>query len=194
MGAFMLHKQLFLTLSLSALLLAGCSTTHYISITPQVEVENSGLTNNRVIDVSTSTKLTSTVGSIKTGINEYADIYTTNDIKASIRDSVLNGLREIGFTPDQGVLPAADLKIEITKMSYTTKVETLKTVATLDFEIKAVLAAKGQTYKANYGSQKIEEYGTMPYQEDVQDDMNGLASQTVNRLLSDPNIITLLKE
>lgn len=190
----MLNKQLFLTLSLSALLLAGCSTTHYISITPQVEVENSGQTNNRVIDVSTSTKLTSTVGSIKTGINEYADIYTTNDIKVSIRDSVLNGLHELGFTPDQGVLPAADLKIEITKMSYTTKVETLKTIATLDFEIKAILAAKGQTYKANYGSQKIDEYGTMPYQEDVQDDMNGLASQTVNRLLRDPNIIALLKE
>lgn len=190
----MLHKQLFLTLSLSALLLAGCSTTHYISITPQVEVKNSGLTNSKVIEVSTSTKLTSTVGSIKTGINESADIYTVNDVKLSIKESVLNGLRKLGFTPDQGVLPAADLKIEITKMSYTTKVETLKTVATLDFEISAVLAAKGQTYKANYGSQKIEEYGTMPYQETVQNDMNGLASQTVNRLLSDPNIIALLKE
>lgn len=189
----MLTKSLFLTLSLSALLLAGCSTTHYINITPQTDVTNESLTNDRVIDVTTSTKLTSTVGSIKTGINERADIFTTNDVKLSIKDSVLSGLRELGFTPDQGVMPAADLDIEITKMSYTTTVETLKTVATLEFELKTTLAAKGQTYKANYGSKKVKEYGTMPYQKDVETDMNDLASQTVNRLLSDPNILSLLR-
>ncbi|WP_232728926.1 YajG family lipoprotein [Marinomonas sp. ef1] len=143
--------------------------------------------------MTTSTKLTNAVGSIKTGINERADIFTTNDVKQSVKDSVLSGLRKMGFTPDQGLMPAADLQIEITKMSYTTKVETLKTVATLEFELKATLAAKGQTYKANYGSQKVREYGTMPYQQAIQDDMNALASQTVNRLLSDPNIIALLK-
>jgi uncharacterized lipoprotein len=189
----MLNKQLFLTLTLSALLLTGCSTTHYISITPQTDVSTGNLANDRVINVSTSTKLTSTVGSIKTGINERADIYTTNDVAVSVKESVLKGLRELGFTPDQGVMPAADLQIEITKMSYTTKVETLKTVATLEFELRTTLAAKGQTYKANYGSQKVREYGTMPYQQAVEDDMNNLASQTVNRLLSDPNIISLLK-
>ncbi|NVK74206.1 hypothetical protein C0J08_11315 [Marinomonas sp. CT5] len=189
----MLNKHFFLTLSLTTLLLAGCSTTHYISITPETNIKNASLTNERVIEVSTSTKLTNSVGSIKTGINEHADIFTTNDVTQSVKDSVLSGLRQLGFTPDQGLMPPAKLQIDITKMSYTTKVETLKTVATLDFELKVTLAAKGQTYKANYGSQKVREYGTMPYQEAVQDDMNGLASQTVNRLLSDPNIIALLK-
>ncbi|MFT2099702.1 YajG family lipoprotein [Marinomonas sp. 2405UD66-6] len=189
----MLNKQLFLTLSLSALLLAGCSTTHYISISPQPEISTNTLSNDRVINVSTSTKLTTTVGTIKTGLNERADIYANNDVAASVKESVLKGLRDLGFTPDQGVMPAADLQIEITKMSYTTKVEALKTIATLDFELKTTLAAKGQTYKANYGSQKVREYGTMPYQQAIEDDMNDLASQTVNRLLSDPNIITLLK-
>lgn len=189
----MLNKQLFLTLSLSALLLAGCSTTHYISITPQEDVKTATLSNEKVIDVTTSTKLTNAVGSIKTGINERADIFTTNDVKQSVKNSVLSGLRKMGFTPDQGLMPAADLQIEITKMSYTTKIETLKTVATLEFELKVTLAAKGQTYKANYGSQKVREYATMPYQQAVQDDMNALASQTVNRLLSDPNVIALLK-
>ncbi|WOD09358.1 YajG family lipoprotein [Marinomonas sp. GJ51-6] len=120
-------------------------------------------------------------------------MYANNDVAASVKESVLKGLRDLGFTPDQGVMPAADLQIEITKMSYTTKVEALKTIATLDFELKTTLAAKGQTYKANYGSQKVREYGTMPYQQAIEDDMNDLASQTVNRLLSDPNIITLLK-
>lgn len=189
----MLNKQVFLTLSLSTLLLAGCTTTHYINIDPVAEIDANYFTNDRVIEVSSSTKLTSTVGSIKTGLNERADIYINNDITASVKESVLKGLRELGFTPDQGVMPAADLQIEITKMSYVTKVEALKTIATLDFELKTTLAAKGQTYKANYGSQKVKEYGTMPYQEAIEEDMSSLASQTVNRLLSDPNIITLLK-
>lgn len=189
----MLNKSLFLSLSLSTILLAGCSTTHYINITPQADVKNASLTNDRVIQVSTSTDLTSSVGSIKTGINERADIFTTNDIKQSVKSSVLNGLQSLGFTPNQGVMPAADMQIDITKMSYKTKVDGLKTVATLDFELKTTLSAKGQTYKANYGSQKVKEYGTMPYQKDIETDMNDLASQTVNRLLSDPNILILLK-
>ncbi len=189
----MLNKQLFLTLSLSALLLAGCTTTHYINIAPEIDVEAKNLTNDRVISVTTSSKLTSSVGSIKTGLNEYADIYTTNDIKESVKEGVLFGLRELGFTPDQGVMPPAELQIEISKMSYTTKVNTLKTIASLEFELKATLKAKGQTYKANYGSEKTKEYGTMPFQQAVEDDMNALASQTVNRLLQDPNIILLLK-
>ncbi|MCB5160372.1 YajG family lipoprotein [Marinomonas algarum] len=189
----MLNKPLILSLSLSALLLAGCSTTHYISIDPKVEVQTTNLKNDRVIDVSTHTALTNTVGSIKTGINERADIFLTNDIKESVKQSVLTGLKTLGFTPDQGVMPAADLQIDIIKMRYTTKVESLKTIATLEFELKTTLSAKGQTYKANYGSKKTREYGTMPYQQDVEDDMNDLASQTVNRLLSDPNILSLLQ-
>lgn len=189
----MLNKQLFLTLSLSTLLLAGCSTTHYINVNPQAQVTNSNLSNSRVIDVTARTQITSNIGSIRTGIKEKADIFTTNDITASVRNSVLTGLKEMGFTPDQGLMPAADLQIDITKMSYTTEVEKLKTVATLDFELRVALTTKGQTYKANYASQKVREYGTMPYQQAIEDDMNDLASQTVNRLLSDPNIITLLR-
>ncbi|RBO79636.1 YajG family lipoprotein [Marinomonas aquiplantarum] len=189
----MRNKSIILALSISTLLLAGCSTTHYISVEPKAAVENTNLTNERVIKVSTSTKITNSIGSIKTGLNERADIYTTNDVKESVRESVVTGLRQLGFTPDQGVLPAADLQIHITKMSYTTKVDALKTVATMDFELNVVLAAKGQTYKANFGSQKVREYGTMPYQSSIQEDMNELASQTVTRLLADPNIISLLK-
>ncbi|BFM48329.1 YajG family lipoprotein [Marinomonas sp. THO17] len=190
----MLTKSNILALCVSTLLLTGCTTTHYISVEPVAEIEVNNLTNDRVIKVSTSTKLTNSVGSITTGLNERADIYTTNDVKDSVQQSIVNGLKEMGFTPDQGVLPAADLKVNITKMSYQTKVKTLKTIATLDFELNLVLTAKGQTYKANYGSQKVREYGTMPYQEDIQKNMNELASQTVTRLLKDQNVITLLKQ
>lgn len=190
----MLFKPAFLTLSLSAALLAGCSTTHYINITPTPEVKSNTYSNNKVIEVITSTKLNNSVGAIDTGIKEHADIFIANDIKQSVKSSVLEGIKALGFTPDQGLLPASTIAIEITKMSYTTKVATLKTVATLDFELKVTTSAKGQIYKANYGSQKVKEYGTMPFRETIEEDMNELASQTVTRLLNDSNVIILLKD
>lgn len=189
----MLNKHLFLAISLSTFILSGCSTTHNIEIRPEVKVSSSSLTNDRVIQVSTSTLLDSKVGSIETGIKETATIFATNNISQSVNDSVVKGLMALGFTPDQGVMPPASLNIEITKMNYATEVEKLKTIATIDFEIKATLTAKGQTYKSSYGSQKVREYGTLPFEKDVESDMNDLASQTVNRLLKDPNIITLLQ-
>ncbi|MGR0279746.1 YajG family lipoprotein [Marinomonas dokdonensis] len=190
----MLFKPAFLTLSLSAALLAGCSTTHYIDISPKADVKTNTYTNNKVIEVLTTTKLSKTVGAIDTGIKEHADILIANDIKESVKASVLEGIKALGFTPEQGLLPASTIAIEISKMSYTTKVETLKTVATLDFELKVTTTAKGQIYKANYGSQKVKEYGTMPFRETVEEDMNELASQTVTRLLNDNNVVILLKD
>ena len=188
----MLNKQLFLTLSFTTFLLTGCATTHNITITPQANIEAQHLTNTRAIKITTNTNLTNNVGTIKTALNERAEIYTENDVSKSIKESVIAGLHKLGFTPEQGVLPPADFNIEITKMSYVTRVETFKTVATLDFELKATLTAKGQTYTANYGAQKIKEFGTLPFQDDTQNDINELASQTVKRLLNDPNIIILL--
>ena len=191
----MLKARLLLPLSLATVLLAGCTTTHYIQIEPTTSIKKEQqLQNDRAIQVTTSSQLGNHIGAIKTGLNERADIFTTNDVKESVNKSIVDGLIQMGFTPDQGVYPPAELNVVITKMSYSTKAKNLKTTATLDFQLTATVKAKGQTYKANFGSQKVEEYGTLPYQETVQKDMNELASKTVNRLLSDQNITTLLKQ
>jgi len=190
----MLNKRLILTFTLSAALLAGCSTTHYIQIDPTAAIQSEKLTNNRVIQVSTTTNIGNQIGSIKTGLNEHADIFTTNDVKQSVNQSIMNGLRKLGFTLDQGVLPPAKVDVVITKMSYTTKVENLKTIATLNFALNVTVTAGDETYKATFASQKTEEYGTLPYQSAVQKDMNGLASKTVTRLLEDQSIIKLLQQ
>ncbi|GAB3475852.1 YajG family lipoprotein [Marinomonas epiphytica] len=189
----MMKKKLIILLAGASALIAGCTTTHYINIVPEVSVENQQLSNNQVIQVSVNSDLGNQVGEINTGLKEHAKIFTANDYQTSIRQGILQGLKEQGFTPDQGLLPASSIDISITKMHYVTKVETLKTVATLDFELKATTQSKGQTYTANFGSQKITEYGTMPYQKTIEADMNELVTQTVNRLLKDPNILTLLK-
>ncbi|WP_133011470.1 YajG family lipoprotein [Marinomonas flavescens] len=190
----MFKVRLLLPLSFATVLLAGCTTTHYIQIEPTASVKEAHLQNDRAIKVTTSTQLGNHIGAIKTGLNERADIFTTNDVKESVNKSIINGLTQLGFTPDQGVYPPAEINVVITKMSYTTQAKSIKTTATLNFQLTATVNAKGQTYKANFGSQKVEQYGTLPYQSAVQNDMNELASKTVNRLLNDQNIIALLKK
>ncbi|MGO3346776.1 MAG: YajG family lipoprotein [Marinomonas sp.] len=189
----MFKARLLLPLSLTAVLLSGCTTTHYIEIQPQATVEKAQLHNERAIQVATTTQLGNQIGTIKTGLHESATIFTTNDVKDSVSKSVVDGLSQLGFIPSQGTYPPAEINIVITKMSYTTKTKTLKTNATLSFQLTATVIAKGQTYKANFGSQKEEEYGTLPDQDEVQSEMSDLASKTVTRLLNDQNIISLLK-
>lgn len=189
----MINKKLLILLTSVSALMAGCTTTHYINIVPEISVDNQQLSNNQVIEVNVQSDLGNQVGEITTGLKETAKIFTANDYQTSIRQGIIQGLKDQGFTPEQGLLPASKMDITITKMHYSTKVETLKTVATLDFEMKATTQSKGQTYTANFGSQKVTEYGTMPYQKTVEADMNELVTQTVNRLLKDPNILILLK-
>ena len=190
----MLRARLLLPLSIATTLLAGCTATQYIPIEPKASVEKAQLQNDRAIKVTTATRLGNYIGAINTGLNEYANIFTTNDVTASVNKSIINGLTQLGFTPDQGIYPPAELNIIITKMSYTTAAKNLKTMATLDFQLTATVKAKNQNYNAHFGAHKEEEYFTLPYQSVVQHDMNESASKIVSRLLNDQHILTLLKK
>jgi uncharacterized lipoprotein len=178
----------------SALLLSACATTtHYINLDPSIEIKQANLTNSNIIQVTVNSQLDSKIGVIDTAINEHADIYVSNAIEDGIQSKVIQGLTSLGYQLDKGNLPASQLSIDVTELSYTTTTKALKTIATLKVNLKATLKSKNQTYTANYGSEVVDEYGSLPDREDVEVAMNNLAGQTVNRLLNDSNIRILLK-
>ena len=178
----------------ATLALTGCAnTTHYINLDPSVELQSAQLSNSHPITVNTSTKLGKKIGAIDTAINEHADLFISNKVEESINNRVIQGLSSLGYKLDQGSLPASTLEIEVTDISYTTSTKALKTIATIKFGVTARLSAKGKVYTANYASEKIDEYGSLPDQEEVQEVLNKLAGETVNRLLNDSNIRVLLK-
>ncbi|WCN13575.1 hypothetical protein GV054_11480 [Marinomonas mediterranea] len=188
-------KFIALPILVSALIVGGCaSTTHTINITPTPEVSMNTLTNDKIIDITVLSSFDGKIGEINTGIGEHADIMLSATSKEDIKKALTEGLTKLGFKPNEGGQPPADLKVTLSKLSYTTTKKVLKTEATLDYSLSLELKAKNKTYRANYVSQKIDEYGSLPTQEEVQEAMSQLASDTVTRLLNDPNVILLLQK
>ncbi len=182
------------TISIAILSSIGCAnTTHHIHLDPSVELKSAQLTNSHQIRVKVTNYLDNNIGSIDTAMHEHADILISNEVAESIKSKVTEGLTELGYQLESGELPANLLSIDVTKLSYTTSTEVLKTIAKLQFNLKATLKSDNQTYSANYGSEVIDEYGSLPDQKDVEMALNKLAGQTVNRLLNDSNIRVLLK-
>lgn len=189
-----MNRRLLWPLIFAGALSSGCATTtHYINLDPSVQIQSAQLQNKNKIEVSTSSSVDKQLGSIDTAIQEHADLVLSNEVEESVKTSVERGLASLGFKLDQGALPSSKVHVDIVTLSYTTKTKALKTVATLRFVLKATVEAKGKTYTANYGSEKIDEYGTLPTQEEVQTSINTLAGETVNRLLNDSNVRILLQ-
>ncbi|TDO99980.1 YajG family lipoprotein [Marinomonas balearica] len=188
-------KSIALPLLVSTLILGGCaSTTHTINITPTPEVSMNTLTNDKVIDIKVLSSFEGKIGEINTGIGEHADILLSPTSKGDVKAALVEGLKKLGFKPELGGQPPASLTVTISKLSYTTAKKVLKTEATLDYSLSLELKAKNKTYRANYVSQKVDEYGSLPTQEEVQEAMSELSSDTVSRLLNDPNVILLLQK
>ncbi|MFT2112404.1 YajG family lipoprotein [Marinomonas sp. 2405UD68-3] len=191
----MLKKALLGTaFSITLLSSIGCAnTTHHINLDPSVELKSAQLSNSHQIKVKVTNYLDKNIGSIDTAIHEHADLLISNEIEESIKSKISEGLTKLGYQLDKGELPANLLTVDVTQLSYTTTTEALKTIAKLQFNLKATLKSGNQTYSANYGSEVTDEYGSLPDQKKVEKSLNQLAGQTVNRLLNDSNIRILLK-
>lgn len=175
-----------------ATLLQGCSTTHVITLNPTTTPETRQFSNVHQISVTTLPYSQTTIGNIKTGIGERADIVLANKANDALRTHIQTKLTNLGFTPAYGTWPATDLMVELTKLSYTTKTISLKTEATLVSEIKVTVSQGSQTYTANFKSEKVDQYGTMPDSEVVEKDINALLGKTIDRAFHNKQILKML--
>ncbi|MBM6550290.1 YajG family lipoprotein [Marinomonas ostreistagni] len=188
----MSSKLLIATLVASALLTGCASTTHTIDIAPTSAPLTEQFSNSHRIKVSVAPYNTQTVGSIRTGIGERADIVMGNDASTALLQYTKDALAELGITPSRGLFPARTLTLEIDTLSYTTRTIALKTEATLVADIQATVTQDGKTYTANFKSEKIEQYGTLPDRHVVEEEINALLGKTVSRAFNDPQLMTLL--
>lgn len=181
-------------LILSSLLVGCASTTHVINVNPTSEVEQRDFYNSHHINVVVPEYSNKSIGSINTGIGEHADIKIGNSPSAALMEHIEHKLLELGFTPNQGDLPARQLTVTIKQLSYTTQTIALKTEATLIAEIEAEVVNEGTTYTANFKSQKVDQYGTLPDRIDVEKELNQLLGKTVSRAFYDPQLVKLLSD
>ncbi|OUR73729.1 hypothetical protein A9Q77_05235 [Marinomonas sp. 42_23_T18] len=183
-----------IVIALAGFIGACASTTHNVAIEPTLTLQTALLSNSHKIDVSTQSLVTNKIGSIDTVINEHADIVINNQLAQNVNNKVIQGLESLGFNLQKGNLPSSQLAISITQLTYTTQTKGLKTVATINFALKADLITSKKNYKASYSSEIVDEFATLPSQIEIEKRLNEVAGKTVTRLLNDSNIRLLLQE
>lgn len=181
------------SLVLVALGLQGCAnTTHTINIEPQDTTLEAQYSNQRQIHVVVKPFQETSVGHIKTGIGEKADIEIGNNVQQALSDYMNNKLNMLGFKTNQGQLPATLFTIELNELSYVTKTIALKTEAKLTSQIRATVSQGEQTYTATFKSEKVDQYGTLPDREVVESEINELLGKTIDRAFKDKKLVQLL--
>jgi len=183
-----------IVIALAGFIGACANTTHNVVIEPKLTMQTALLSNTHKIDVSTKSLVMNKIGSIDTAINEHADIVIKNKLAQSVNVKVIQGLASLGFNLQKGDEPNSQLAISITHLTYTTQTKGLKTVATINFSLKADLTTAKKNYKASYSSEIVDEFATLPSQVEIEKRLNEVAGKTVTRLLNDSNIRLLLQE
>lgn len=188
-----MSKLLLGSVIFAAMALQGCAnTTHTINVEPKTFVADQQYTNQHQIHYSVKPFSVNKIGNIKTGIGEKATIVVGNNVRSALEASLSSKLADYGFQSSRGALPATLFMIELSNLSYTTRTIALKTEATLVADIKATVVKGDQTYSANFKSEKIDQYGTLPDREVVEEEINQLLGKTIDRAFHDKKLIALL--
>lgn len=188
-----MHYRLFAAFVL-ALLLNGCANiTHFLTISPLMDYPTAELTNSHKIVVTTTSTVSDNIGAIDTALNKHADLVLANDLSERVNTKVIEGLKSLGFKPDEGSTPAATVEITITKLTYTTTTDALKTMATLNFAMRAKVTGKNKVYNGNYATELKDEYAALPKRAELEETISDITGQAIKRLLDDPNVRILLQ-
>ncbi|SBS31599.1 hypothetical protein MAQ5080_02012 [Marinomonas aquimarina] len=187
MRTFLLGSVIF-----AAVALQGCSTTHTINIAPTGMAASQQYTNQQQINYSVKPFASKTIGEIETGLRERAKIVIGNDTRDALDSYIGQKLEEYGLTPNRGNQPATILMFDLTQLSYQTHTIALKTEAKLVAELQATVVKGEQRYTAKFKSEKIDQYGTLPDREAVEQEINKLLGKTVDRALNDGKLIQML--
>lgn len=183
-----------IVIALAGFISACANTTHNVAIEPRLTLQTALLSNTHKINVSTQSLVTNNIGSIDTAINEHADIVINNKLAQTVNQKVIQGLSSLGFNLQKGDVPSSQLAIAITQLTYTTQTKGIKTIATINFSLKADLTTAKKNYKASYSSEIVDEFAKLPSQIAIKQKLNDVAGKTVARLLNDSNIRLLLQE
>lgn len=176
----------------AAIALQGCSTTHTINIAPTGIAATQQYTNQQQINYSVKPFANKNIGEIETSLNERAKIVVGNDTRDALESYIGHKLEEYGLKPNQGYEPATILMFELTQLSYKTRTISLKTEAKITAELQATVVKGDQRYTAKFKSEKVDQYGTLPDRESVEQEINTLLGKTVDRALNDAKLVNML--
>ncbi len=184
-----------LALLLIALLLAGCSSPHYLQVDPRVSAELPRSGQGQAVAVHVVDGRDSEVLGTRSGAEMSAATITVHahELVPKLQAQAEEAVRQMGFSPTRQTDTTPRLTLTLMRLDYARGdgVPVLGE-AVLEAVFQAEAANAGTTYTGTYTSRRTQSYALRPSQEANTRMVNELLSDGLNRSFRDPELGALL--
>lgn len=192
-------KRLLTVLSICSLsLLTGCSfVPESVNLHPQLAATpTANIGEGKAVEVQVvDARPDSSLGGRPSGFGPAANISLNNSITDVVQQNIENGLRDYGFAAvDYTGNPniSRTLVLRITGLQYDQRLGFASSDIIITSTIEATANNKGRVYDQVYRSSKKNEAIVTPTSGQDSANINGVFSDTLNKILTDQNLLNFL--
>ena len=189
-------RKLITLLAATAFILSGCAQSpQQVRLSPKVDVSNY-LNNQPAVHLSVVDKRPSKILGTRGGVYRNSNHLTlARDLESSLKPIASAALNEMGIVVDQSHPMPTQLKLVVEKLSYQVKDnQTLPIEIKLEAQIAAVADKNGQRQATRYQSGQVHKFFKAPSEEQNEQIINEIVSETLTRLFNDPKLINLIRQ
>lgn len=192
-----MHKRWGLGLFfLVALLVAGCSSPHYLQPEPQITANIPQAGNGQEVTVNVVDDRDSEVLGTRSGAAMSAATITVyaKDLMPRLQAQAEQAVSQMGFTPTtESADGRPNLTLTLVRLGYGRgEGQPVLGNARIEAVFRAVASNAGYTYTGNYTSRRDQSYAIRPNRDDNTEMVNELLSDALNRAFRDPELGQLL--
>ncbi|EPC00955.1 hypothetical protein L861_15470 [Litchfieldella anticariensis FP35 = DSM 16096] len=185
-----------LCLFMALVLLAGCSSPHYLQPNPKVTADIPQAGGGQQVSVNVVDGRESEVLGTRSGAAMSTATITVyaHDLVPKLQAQAEQAVRQMGFTPTtESVEGRPSLTLTLTRLGYERgDGQPVLGNARLEAIFRSVAKNAGYTYTGTYTSRRDQSYAIRPNREDNTNMVNELLSDGLNRAFRDPELGRLL--
>lgn len=184
-----------LALLLVALLLAGCSSPHYLQVDPRLSAELPRSGQGQAVAVHVVDGRDSDVLGTRSGAEMSTATITVqaHELVPKLQAQAEEAVRQMGFSPTRQVDSTPRLTLTLRRLDYARGDDVpVLGEAVLEAVFQAEAVNAGTTYTGTYTSRRSQSYALRPSQEANTRMVNELLSDGLNRSFRDPELGALL--
>ncbi|MFC3283017.1 YajG family lipoprotein [Litchfieldella rifensis] len=178
------------------LLLAGCSSPHYLQVDPKVTANIPQAGGGQQVTVNAVDGRESEVLGTRSGAAMSTATITVyaHDVVPKLQTQAEQAVRQMGLTPTtESAEGRPSLTLTLTRLGYERgDAQPLLGNARLEAVLQAQAVNGGNTYTGTYTSRREQSYAIRPDREDNTRMVNELLSDALNRTFRDPELGRLL--
>lgn len=178
----------------AALLLAGCALSpQQVEIQPAPEVNSANLGHNQPVKViAVDARAKQAFGSRGGVYASSATITPANNVGQAIAESVRQSLQAMGFNAYNPGDDATTLEVRLEKLDYSVEQDSVVNKVTLSLVMEAIGKRGDVTHTGTYKSSVSHSSPFTPSQAKNREMINGILSQAIQHMLSDPKMVAFL--